>query len=307
MFFSYLYLQYFCLISLSLFFWVAISRNSGKLTSDHMVPLVFVLFCAFVIDFIKRRTFIRYFSNWQVAFKFLFAMLQQLWLYRFIQAALPHWQASFSLLRHSRCFSLQRAVFYHWAQRCDCRTSGSRRPGLSGSRAAAGHHQVAEERSAFGRERTHTVPTQWLLVHTKDKAYEGGIRRRVLPVPLPEQIRSYPKPKISTDYRKWVCQGEGFIPAGTTWTTSLVFAHDTDVVCKLVMRAHTLCVSTSIASSWLINLEMGSRCIPSRPSFGFTGGKATKAWFSSLLEVVHMWPRLTLELFALLWDHFKRQ
>lgn len=102
----------------------------------------------------------------------------------------------------SRCFMFQRVVLHHRARWCYCTTTGPCCLRLPGSRAAPGHHQVAEEWSSLGREWTHTLSAQRLLVHTKDKAYQEGIRWRILPVPLSEQIWSYPKPKISSDYRK---------------------------------------------------------------------------------------------------------
>lgn len=100
----------------------------------------------------------------------------------------------------SRCFVFQWIVLHHRALWHYRTTKGPCCPGLSGPRAAPGHHQVAEERSPAGRKPTRAVSAQRLLVHTKDKAYGGGIRRRILPVPLSEQIWSYPKPKISPDY-----------------------------------------------------------------------------------------------------------
>lgn len=110
--------------------------------------------------------------------------------------------SSLSLLSFfsSRCFVFQWVVLHHRALWHYRTTKGPCSPGLSGPRPAPGHHQVAEERSAAGRKRTHALSAQRLLVHTKDKAYGGGIRWRILPVPLSEQIWSYPKPKISPDY-----------------------------------------------------------------------------------------------------------
>lgn len=104
----------------------------------------------------------------------------------------------------SSCCVFQWIILHHRALRHYRTTKATCCPGLPGPRPAPGHHPVAEERSPAGRKRTRAPPAQRLLVHTKDKAYGGGIRWRILPVPLSEQIWSYPKPKIPPDYCTWV-------------------------------------------------------------------------------------------------------